>query len=406
MRRDAGQLPGRAPLDSADLLRGDVRSLGAEPARFLFDVNLQLFHAVVEDPHQPRVPADPDPTGEILRRHRVIRVIDLDMAIAMHRAAGLVERRERLQRQRQQCSPLDFGEMFADVSTCGPVHASVGHGQLPVVEEPVLFLQGGEAPPSQGVFLDVIDAPLDLPLVAGRVGTRWQEHGPVMFAEGADLGVDLRVEPVGLLHGRLEVVQDQPPGDAAEVPEGALQAAEEVIGGLAVDDLAVALAGVAEHDAEHMGLAPLAVGADDRGSGAEIDLGLVARLALDATEGQLLRLLESADEPADAVVATHEAVVGDQVLVDPLCAEAEVALGPDQLPPRLTATGPTAAMSCGSGVEPGVASVNLGSAVVLLRAEGALAGFARRRPLPSRGAHWLVLAVGQPVECDGRRSRG
>src|SRR4051795_6782488 len=234
--------------------------------------------------------------------------------------------------------------MFADVSTCRPVHASVGHGQLPVVEEPVLLLQGGEAPSSQGVFLDVIDAPLDLPLVAGRVGARRQEHGPVMFAEGADLGVDLRVEPVGLLHGRLEVVQDQPPGDAAEVPEGALKAAKEVIGSLAVDSLAVALAGVAEHNPEHMGLAPLAVGADDRGSPAEIDLGLFSRLALKATEGQCLRLLESADEPTDAVVATHEAVVGNQVLVDPLCAQAKVALGPDQLPPRLTATGPTATL--------------------------------------------------------------
>src|SRR3954471_737154 len=52
--------------------------------------------------------------------------------------------------------------------------------------------------------------------------------GAVVLAEGADLGVDLGVEPVGPLHGRLEVVQDQPPGDPAEVPEGALQAAEEV----------------------------------------------------------------------------------------------------------------------------------------------------------------------------------
>ena len=105
---------------------------------------------------------------------------------------------------------------------------------------------------------------------------------------------------------------------SAEVPEGVLQAAEEVVGGLAVDRLAVALAGVAEHDAEDVGLAPLAVGADDRCSGAEVDLGLVARLALDAAEGQFVRLLEAADEAADAVVAAGEAVVGDQVLVDPL----------------------------------------------------------------------------------------
>ena len=124
--------------------------------------------------------------------------------------------------------------------------------------------------------------------------------------------------------------------------EGALQAAEEVVGRLAVDGLAVALAGVAQDDAEDVGLAPLAVGADDGGAGAEVDLGLVAGVALDATEGQVVRLFEPADEASDAVVGAAEAVVGDQVLVDPLGGEPEVAPGPDQVPPRLTATGPAA----------------------------------------------------------------
>ena len=107
-------------------------------------------------------------------------------------------------------------------------------------------------------------------------------------------------------------------GHPAEVPEGILQAAEEVVGGLAGDGLAVALAGVAQDDAEDVGLAPLAVGADERRTGAEVDLGLVAGVALDASEGQFVRFLEAVDEPADAVVGAGEAVVGDQVLVDPL----------------------------------------------------------------------------------------
>src|SRR5512135_3252792 len=243
--------------------------------------------------------------------------------------------------------------MFADVPTCRPMHTGVGRRRLPVAEEPVLFLQTREAPPPQGVLLDVVDAALDLPLVAGRVGACRQEHGPVVFAEGADLGVDLRVEPVGRLHGGLEVVQDQAPGHAAEMPEGALQAAEEVVGGLAGDGLAVALAGVAQDDPEDMGLAPLAVGADDRGAGAEVDLGLVAGVALDATEGPVVRPLEPVDEPADAVVGAGEAVVGDQVLVDPLCGEPELALGADLVPPRLTAAGPTAAAGLRTGSRDG-----------------------------------------------------
>jgi hypothetical protein len=100
---------------------------------------------------------------------------------------------------------------------------------------------------------------------------------------------------------------------------------------------------VAQDDAEDVGLAPLAVGADDRRAGAEVDLGLVAGVAFDATEGQVLDPLEPADEPADAVVGADEAVVGDQVPIDPLRGEPEAALGPDQLPPGLAATGPTAA---------------------------------------------------------------
>ena len=49
---------------------------------------------------------------------------------------------------------------------------------------------------------------------------------------------------------------------------------------------------------QDVGLAPLAVGADDRGAGAEFDLGLIAGVALDPPEGQVARPLE----PADAVV--------------------------------------------------------------------------------------------------------
>src|SRR6478752_2209759 len=179
--------------------------------------------------------------------------------------------------------------MVADVPTCSPVHARVGHGQLPVAEEPVLLLQAREAPAPQGVFLDIVDAALDLPLVARRVGTRWQEHGAVVLAEGADLGIELGVEPIGLLDGRLEVVEDQASGDPAEVPEGILEAAEEVVGGLAEYSLTVGLAGVAQDDAEDVGLAALAVGADDRGAAAKVDLGLVAWVALDAAEGQVVR---------------------------------------------------------------------------------------------------------------------
>ena len=109
-----------------------------------------------------------------------------------------------------------------------------------------------------------------------------------MLAEGADLGVELGIEPVGLLHSGLEVIQDQPPRHSAKMAKGTLDAAEEVVGGLAVDGLAVGLAGVGQHDAEDMGFAAFAVGCEDWGAGAEVDLGLVTGLAFKAAEGELV----------------------------------------------------------------------------------------------------------------------
>src|SRR5487761_2115417 len=382
---NAGQLPGGAALDPADLLRDDVCRLRAEPPGFLSDVNLQRFHPVVEDPHQPRVPADPDPSGEILRRRGVVGVFDFDVAVAMDHATLLAKRREGVCRQGQERGPLDFREMFADVSTCRPVHSCVGHGLFPVAAILVLFLQADEALASQGVFLDVVHAPLDLPLVSWHIRTCWQEHRAVMFAEGADLRVDLRVEPIRLLHGRLEVVQDKAPGHPAEMPEGVLQAAEEVLGGLAVDRLAVGLAGVAQDDAEDVGLAPLAIGADDRRARAEVDLGLLARPALHASKRQVVRLLEPMDEPADAVVAAGESVVGVQILVDPLCAEPEVTLPLNQLSPRLTTAGPTAAAGLRIGCRTGSRERQFWRALALVRAGGRFGWFCRALALVRAG---------------------
>ena len=103
------------------------------------------------------------------------------------------------------------------------------------------------------------------------------------------------------------------------------------------DGLAVALAGVAQDDAKDVGLLALAVGADEGRAGAEVDLGLVTGVALDAAEGEVVSLLEAVDEPADGVVAAGVAVVGDQILIDPLGGQSLGGLGCDQLAPRLTA---------------------------------------------------------------------
>ena len=104
------------------------------------------------------------------------------------------------------------------------MNAGVGDGAFPLDEEVVLFLQAGKRPSLESVALDVTDLALGLALVPRHVGPGRQQDGSVMFAEGPQFGVDLRVVPVGLGHGRFEIVDHQRFGDAAEVLEGVLQA--------------------------------------------------------------------------------------------------------------------------------------------------------------------------------------
>jgi hypothetical protein len=128
---------------------------------------------------------------------------------------------------------------------------------------------------------------------------------------------------------------------AAEVPEGVLQATQELISRLARDSLAVALARVAEHDAEDVRAPPTAVGQDQGRARAEVNLGLFSGGAFESAEGQFQGLFQLADEAAHAVVTAGEAVLGDQVLMDALRRQAEFQLGLDDRTPRFTVAGST-----------------------------------------------------------------
>jgi hypothetical protein len=139
-----------------------------------------------------------------------------------------------------------------------------------------------------------------------------------MLAKRQDLRVEIRIEPVGLGDGGLQVVNHQRLGRAAEVLEGVLQATQEVVGRLAIDRLAVRLPRVAQHDPEQMGPSPLAFRCDHRRGGAKVNLGLGAGLTLHPSEWQRRGLLESPTEALDAVVAAAEATLGLQILPDAL----------------------------------------------------------------------------------------
>ena len=194
--------------------------------------------------------------------------------------------------------------------------------------------------PLEGVSLGVLHAAFDLALVTGHVRLGGQEHACRSAGEGLQLGIDLRVVPVGPGHGGLQVVDHQPLGHAAEIPEGVLQALHEGFRGLPPDGLAVALAAVREHDAEHPRTPPLAVGPDDRRAGAEVHLRLLAGLRLHPPERQRRLPPQPRDEPPHAVVTRRAlAVVFDQVLVNPHRRQALLDLRQDLFPEGLALAG-------------------------------------------------------------------
>lgn len=87
------------------------------------------------------------------------------------------------------------------------VDAVIRDVALPVLQESVLVGETGEASAAQGVVLDILDASLDLALVARDAGLGRQRRRVVVRTEGAQLRIDLRIKPVRLDQRRLEVVR-------------------------------------------------------------------------------------------------------------------------------------------------------------------------------------------------------
>jgi hypothetical protein len=109
--------------------------------------------------------------------------------------------------------------------------------------------------------------------------------------------------------------------------EGVLQATDKVVGRLTVDRLAVRLARVQQHEPEYVRLPPLAVHGDDRRTDTEIDLRFFTGGAFQPPKRQRLDLFQSADVTLHRRIAASEAVLGDQILVNPLSSETKGALG-------------------------------------------------------------------------------
>jgi hypothetical protein len=114
-------------------------------------------------------------------------------------------------------------------------------------------LETREGTALERVIFDILYAFFNFAFMAWGIRLCRQNHRAVMFAKGLDLGMDVRIVPVGIFYSRFQIVDNQGPGDTTKVPKGILQTANEVVGGLTIDDLAVRLARETQNDPKNVG---------------------------------------------------------------------------------------------------------------------------------------------------------
>ena len=304
-----------APVRGMQMVR-----VGGELARFGQRMDGDDFPALVEHPHQPGLPAHPDLPPDILRRHRVIRPLQLDVTIPMHRARGFFKHRKQTRRQRQQFGAFHFVEHLADLLPGGAVNARVGHAAFPIRKNRFCAARLVKLRPLSALFWAYLTPASILPLWCGMAGLRRQHHRAVVPAKLLHLRVEFGIIPVRPRHGGPQVINDQRAGNPAEVTERIFQTPDEALGRLLPDHFTVAFARMAQDNPKQMRSLPLAVHHHPRAL-AKIHLGFGSRLHLHPHKRHRLGLPQLPHEPFDGLITAGETVVAHQVLINPLGAQ-------------------------------------------------------------------------------------
>jgi hypothetical protein len=163
-----------------------------------------------------------------------------------------------------------------------------------------------------------------------------------MAREGLQLGIEIRIGPVGVQDRRLQVVEIEGSGRPTERAPGVLQPANEMLGILAEERFAVRLARKAQDHAQHPRATARTGGwINHPGARTEIHLGFLTRLDLHAPHSLWLSSPESAHVALDRLIRTAEADLADQILIDALRRQAGVEFGGDEFGVRVAQTGAT-----------------------------------------------------------------
>src|SRR6266571_2473131 len=211
----------------------------------------------------------------------------------------------------------------------------------------------------------------------GVPGPTRHQSDAVMAAKAFELWIQIRIIPIGPADCGSEVVEIQGFGDTAEITKRVFQAADERLGGLIPNGLAVGFARKAQHNAEDPRLASPTTRLVHRCSATKIDLGFLRRLNLDPADRRGRTLFEPSNESLDGLVRALEPDFANQVLINALGGQTEVEFGLDLFSVCLTFAGTAARL----GIHP----------------------LNRRRDLGiAEGRKWVIL-VGRPFGAGGRK---
>jgi len=160
-----------------------------------------------------------------------------------------------------------------------------------------------------------------------------------MLAEGCELWIEFGVVVAGLEHSGLEVVEHKQAWHTTPVAKGVFDSTDEAFGVLPQHHFGVALARVAQGDAQHVNFLSLACQLDPQRS--VVDLGLLTGFAFHAPDALWIGLLELRYEAFDGLVGMLELVVIDEILPDAFGVELGVEFCLDDLAITLTVALPT-----------------------------------------------------------------
>jgi len=149
----------------------------------------------------------------------------------------------------------------------------------------------------------------------------WQtghNHRPIVASELQQFGIELWIGKVEFEHRRFEIIQIDGLSDSAQMAEGIFQAANERLGILMQDSLAISLARETQHDPEHPAPAPSAISGNNRRAHAEIHLRLFAWTDLDAPDPRRIGFTKLAHQPFNRLIRASELHLDFKILINPL----------------------------------------------------------------------------------------